>query len=131
MRVRRLLIGGMMVVGLLLATATAAGAASVSVTPGTVGYGDKPVVKVTGLAPNTTYLLQIYDHFGLPIIPVPFTIKGGADGTYTTLDLTPDPTDQPGVFTFEVSTQDGKLVARATATLTGTNTYYVQHRLGA
>jgi hypothetical protein len=130
MVVRRIIVGGLLALGMLLVATTAASAASVTVTPNTISYDGQPVLKATGLTPNTTYVVQIYDHFGLPIIPGPFvTATAGADGTATIPDLAPDQTDQPGVFTFEVQTQDGKLVARTTATLTGTNTYYVQHRL--
>jgi hypothetical protein len=130
MVVRRIIVGGLLALGVLVMAAPAASAASVTLTPNTVAYGGQPVLKATGLKPNTTYVVQVYDHFGLPIIPGPFvTITAGADGTATSSELVPDQTDQPGVFTFEVQTQDGTLVARTTATLTGTNTYYVQHRL--
>jgi hypothetical protein len=132
MRVRRFIAGGLVAGALLLMAAGPAGAAAVTLTPSTVTYGTQPTLKVTGLTPGTTYVLQIYDRFGLPIIPGQFfTLTAGADGTYSSTDVTPDQTDQPGTFTFEVQTQDGKLVARTTATLTGTNTFYVQHRLGA
>lgn len=130
MFLRRIMFGGLLVLGVLFIAAPAASAASATLAPDTISYGGQPVLKATGLIPNTTYVVQIYDHFGLPIIPGPFiTATAGANGTITIPDLAPDQTDQPGVFTFEVQTQDGKLVARTTGTLTGTNTYYVQHRL--
>jgi hypothetical protein len=132
MVLRRIIFGGLLALGILLTAAPAAGAASVTLTPNTVSYGGQPVLKATGLTPNTTYIIQVYTPLGLPLIPGPFvTVTAGADGTASTADLAPDETDMPGVFTFEVQTQDGKVVARATATLAGTNTYYVPHRLGA
>jgi len=117
---------------MLLMAAPAVSAASATLTPNMVGYGGQPVLKVTGLTPNVTYMVQVYSPAGVPLIPGPFvTITAGADGTAMTTDLTPDQTDLPGVYMFEVQTQDGKLVARTTGTLTGINTYYIQHRLGA
>lgn len=132
MFLRRIMVGGLLALGILLMAAPVVGAASVTLTPNTVGYGGQPVLKAAGLTPNVTYVVQVYDSLGLPLIPGPFvTITAGADGTGSTADLSPDQTDLPGVYTFEIQTQDGKLVARTTGTLTGTNTYYVPHRLGA
>lgn len=132
MFLRRIIFGGLLALGILLMAAPAVGAASATLTPNIVTYGDQPVLKVTGLTPNMTYVVQVYNPFGLPLIPGPFvTITAGADGTAMTSDLAPDETDMPGVFMFEVQTQDGKVVTRTTGTLTGTNTYFVQHRLGS
>jgi hypothetical protein len=132
MFLRRIIFGGLLALGILLMAAPAVGAASATLTPNTVTYGGQPVLKVTGLAPNMTYMAQVYNPLGVPLIPGPFvTITAGADGTAMTSDLTPDETDMPGVYTFEIQTQDGKLVARTTGTLIGTNTYYVSRRLGA
>jgi hypothetical protein len=96
-----------------------------------VGYGDKPALNVSGLTPNTTYELMLYDSLGLPILSAPFTLVADEEGMNTTTELIADQTILPGVLTIEVATDDGKLVARTTMTVTGTNQYYVQHRLGS
>lgn len=130
MRVQRFIAGGLVATALMLSTAVSAGAANVSWTPGIVDYANPAgTFTATGLTPRAAYTLTIYEHNFLPIVTIPFV--AGADGGWTTKDLTPDQTDLPGIFTFEVASADGKLVARSTATLTGTNTYYVQHRLGS
>jgi hypothetical protein len=128
MRMRQVLLGGFVALGVLMMVATAAGAASVTFTPATIGYADKPVVKATGLTPNAMYTLTIYDRYGFPDFWYDF--RAGADGSYSTSDLVPDQTDQPGVFTFEIAS-GGKSVAWTNGTLAGTNSWYVQHRLGS
>jgi hypothetical protein len=128
MRVRRWIASGCVAAGLLLMAASSVGAADVSIAPSTIGYNTNTTLKATGLTPKTMYTLTVYDHFGLPAFSADF--PAGADGTFTTTQLTPDPTDQPGLFTFEISA-GGRFVARTTGTLVGTNTYYFQHRLGA
>lgn len=129
---RRIMVGVLLALGMLLMAAPAVSAASATLVPNTVGYGGHPVLKVTGLTPNVTYMVQVYSPAGVPLIPGPFvTVTAGADGTAMTTDLVPDQTDLPGVYMFEVQTMDGTWVARTTGTLTGINTHYIQHRLGA
>lgn len=129
MRMRRFIAGGL-VAGALFLMAAPAGAASITYTPGTITYGGHSVTKVTGLTPNTPYGLQIYNSSGVPLIPGAIPIVADATGTFTSSDLDPEQTDLPGTYLFEVQTVDGKVVARTTPTLVGTNTFYVQHKLG-
>lgn len=131
MRVRRFILGGFVAGALALMAAMPAGAAEITYTPATITYGAHSVTKVTGLTPRASYSLQIYTPTGVPLIPGGFPVTADASGTWTSSDLDPDQTDLPGVYLFEVSAQDGKVVARTTPTLVGTNTYYVQHRLGS
>jgi len=130
MRLRRIIICGVAMVGLLIVAAPSVGAASVTLTPSTVSYGGTDVLKATGLTPKAAYTVQIYSPTWLPLIPGGLPFVADADGTYTNTHQNPDQTDLPGVYTFEIDTADGKLVAQTTGTLVGTNTYYVQHRLG-
>jgi hypothetical protein len=130
MRLRRLIAGGMVAGALLLMAAGPVGAASITYTPATISYGTHSVLKVTGLTPNATYGFQIYDPSGVPLIPGAIPFDADASGTFTSSDFDPDQTDPPGTYLFEVQTPDGKVVARTTPTLVGTNTYFVQHRLG-
>ena len=130
MRVRRFIAGGL-VAGALMLAVVPAGAADITYTPGTITYGVHSVTKVTGLTPKASYALQIYNPTGVPLIPGGFPVVADATGAFTTADLDPDQTDLPGIYLFEVQTADGKVVARTTPTLTGTNTFYVQHRLGS
>jgi hypothetical protein len=131
MRLRRSIIGGVMAGALLLMMAASVGAADLTYTPGTITYGVHSTLKVTGLTPRTSYSLQIYNPWGVPLIPGGYPVVADASGNFTTSDLDPDQTDLPGTYLFEVSSLDGKVVARAMPTLVGTNTYYVQHRLGS
>jgi hypothetical protein len=130
MGMRRFIAGGLVAGALFLMAAGPAGAASITYTPSTITYDVPSVTKVTGLTPNASYWLQIYNPSGVPLIPGGFPVAADATGTFTTADLSPDQTDPPGVYLFEVTSPDGKVVARTNPTLVGTNTYYVQHRLG-
>ncbi len=131
MRVRPFVIGVAMTLGSLLMVVPAVGAADLTYTPATITYNAASTTKVTGLVPKTAYTLQIYSPWGVPLIPGGFYLFSDASGTYTTTEFSPDQTNLPGVYLFEITTQDGKVVARATPTLVGTNSYYVEHRLGA
>lgn len=131
MRVRRFIAGGAMAGALFVMAAGTAGAASLTYTPGTITYGMHSTTKVTGLTPGAAYSLQIYNPTGVPLIPGGYPVFADSTGAFTTSDLDPDQTDLPGTYLFEVQSSDGKVVARAMPTLTGTNTYYVQHRMGA
>jgi hypothetical protein len=131
MRMRQWLIGGLVAGTLTLMTIGGASAADLSYTPSTITYGMHGTTKVTGLTPKTAYALQIYNPWGVPLIPGGYPVTADASGAFTTADLDPDQTDMPGQYLFEVTTLDGKVVARATPTLVGVNTWYVQHRLGS
>ena len=131
MGMRRFIAGGLVAGALMVMAAGPASAADITYTPGTITYGVHSTTKVTGLTARGSYILQIYTPFGTPLIPGGYPITADASGSFTTSDLDPDMTDLPGTYLFEVQTADGKLVARTTPTLTGTNTYYVQHRLGS
>jgi hypothetical protein len=128
---RRFLAGGLAAGALFLAAVGTAGAADISYTPATITYGTHSTTKITGLTPRTAYAVQIYSPWGVPLIPGGFPVLADASGTWTSADLDPDQTDLPGVYLFEVTSADGKVVARTSPTLTGTNTYYRQKRLGA
>lgn len=130
MRMRRFIAGSLVAGALLLMAAGSAGAASITYTPGTISYGAPSVTKVTGLTPKASYTIQIYNSFGAPLILGGYPLVADASGSFTTADLSPDQTDLPGTFLFEVASADGRVVvARTTPTLVGTNHYYVQHRL--
>lgn len=129
MGMRRFIAGGLVAGATFLIAALPAGAASLTYTPGTITYDVPSVAKVTGLTPNASYWLQIYNPSGVPLIPVGYPVVADASGTFSTSDLSPDQTDVPGTYLFEVTSMDGKVVARATPTLVGTNVFYVQHRL--
>jgi hypothetical protein len=129
MRLRRFIAGGLVAGATFLMAAGSAGAASLTYTPATITYNAPSMTKVTGLTPNASYWLQIYNPSGVPLIPVGYPIVADASGTFSTADLSPDQTDLPGTYLFEVTTSGGAVVARATPVLVGTNTYYVQHRL--
>jgi hypothetical protein len=131
MRVRKFIAGGLMVGALFAMTVGAVGAADVSYTPSTLSYGGHGTLKATGLTPKATYLVQIYNPMTVPQIPGGLPYVADASGTFTATGLDPDPTDLPGTYLFEVTTPDGKVVGRTLPTLTGTNTYYVQRRLGS
>lgn len=129
MRVRRFIAGGVMAGALFIMAAGPAGAATLTYTPGTITYGVQSTTKITGLTPKATYWLQIYNPWGVPLIPGGLPAVADASGSWTMEGLDPDQTDLPGTYLFEVQSSDGKVVARAMPTLTGTNTYHVQHRL--
>jgi hypothetical protein len=129
MRMRRFIAGGLMAGALFLMAAGPAGAASITYTPGTITYGVPSMTKVTGLTPKASYTIQIYSPFGAPLIPGGYPLVADASGSFSTADLSPDQTDLPGAYLFEVTASDGTPVARTTPTLVGTNTFYVQHRL--
>jgi hypothetical protein len=131
MRWREIIAVGLVSGTLLLMTAASASAAELTYSPSTITYNVPSVTKVTGLTPRASYSLQIYSPWGVPLIPGGYPVVADATGNFSTADLSPDQTDLPGTYLFEVYTQDGKVVARATPTLVGTNTYYVQHRLGS
>lgn len=131
MGVRRFIAGGVMAGALLLMTVGGVGAADITYTPATITYGGHGTVKVTGLTPKSAYLMQIYNGTWVPLIPGGAPFVADASGGWTSPDFDPDTTDLPGTYLFEITTADGKVVARTYPTLTGTNTYYVQHRLGA
>jgi hypothetical protein len=131
MGLRKLIVGGLMAGALFLMTVGVAGAADLSYTPSPLSYGGHGTLKATGLTPKTTYLVQIYNPMSVPLIPGGLPYVADASGTITATDLDPDQTDLPGPYLFELTTTDGKLVARSAPVLTGTNVYYVQHRLGA
>ncbi len=131
MGMRRLIAGGLIAGSMLLMAAGPAGAAEVTYTPGTITYGVHSTLKVTGLTPRASYTVQIYNPWGVPLIPAGgFPAVADASGTFTTSMLDPDQTDLPGTYLFEVQSSDNKVVARTTPTLVGTNTYYVQKKLG-
>jgi hypothetical protein len=129
MRMRRFFAGGLMAGALFLMAAGPAGAASITYTPSTITYGVPSVTKVTGLTPNASYAIQIYNPSGVPLIPGGYPVVADASGTFSTPDLSPDQTDMPGNYLFEVTSSDGKVVARTTPTLVGTSAYFIQHRL--
>jgi hypothetical protein len=131
MRMWRFIAGGVMAGALFIMTVGAVGAADVSYTPSPLPYGGHGTLKATGLTPKATYLVQIYNPMMVPLIPGGLPYVADASGTFTATGLDPDQTDLPGTYTFEVTTADGKLVARSYPVLVGTNTYYVQHRIGA
>jgi hypothetical protein len=131
MQLRRILAGGVMAGALFALTVGSVGAADVSYTPSTLTYGGHGTVKATGLTPKGSYVLQIYNGTWVPLIPGGIPFVADASGGFTATGLDPDQTDLPGSYQFEITTADGKFVARTSPTLTGTNTYYVQHRLGA
>jgi hypothetical protein len=131
MRVQRFIAGGVMAGALLLMMVGSVGAADVTYTPATISYGGHGTVKVTGLTPRSAYSMQIYNGTWVPLIPGGASFVADASGGWLSPDFDPDQTDLPGSYLFEITTADGKVVARTTPTLTGTNTYYVQHRLGA
>jgi secreted PhoX family phosphatase len=128
---RHILAGGLAAAALCLATLGAAQAADITYAPATISYGTHSTTKVTGLTPRTAYALQIYNPSGVPLIPGGVPVLADATGTGTSTALDPDQTDLPGMYLFEVTSGDGKVVARTSPTLTGTNTYYRQKRLGA
>ncbi len=98
--------------------------------PSSVTYTDSPTLKVSGLKAKTDYMLLIYDRFEQPSFTIPFT--SGADGSFTISGFTPDPTDLPGAYTFTVvSATDFSTVVSASATLSGTNTWFLDKRLGS
>jgi hypothetical protein len=130
MRVRRFIAGGVMAGALMLMTVGSVGAADITYTPATISYGGHGTVKVTGLTPKASYALQIYNGNWVPLIPGGASFVADASGGFTSADFDPDQTDLPGSYLFEITTADGKLVARTTPTLTGTNTWYVNKRLG-
>ncbi len=129
MRVRRFIAGGLVAGALFVMAAGPAGAANITYTPSTITYGTTGKVDVSGLTPAAAYTIQIYTPTGVPLIPGGLPFSASRSGTYTTLELTPDPTDLPGTYLFEVTGADGKVVARTTPTLTGTNTYYRVKRM--
>jgi hypothetical protein len=131
MRARQWVAGCLVAGAMAVASVGGVGAANLSYTPSTITYNAASVTKVTGLTPRASYGLQIYNPVGVPLIPGGYPVVADATGTFTTADLSPDQTDLPGVYLFEVTTPDGKVVARAMPTLVGVNTWYVQHRLGA
>lgn len=131
MRVRRFIAGGVMAGALFIMAAGPAGAATLTYTPSTITYGVQSTTKVTGLTPKATYSLQIYNPSGVPLIPGGIPVIADASGSWMTVGLDPDMTDLPGTYLFEVQSSDGKVVARTMPTLTGENTYYIQHRLGS
>src|ERR1700726_1319856 len=96
------LVGSMVIVGIGLLSAHPICAATVSLTPAVVRYGDQQMLNVKGLTPDATYDLMIYDSLGLPIFPVPATILADADGVYSTTNFAVDQTVLPGILTIEV-----------------------------
>ena len=131
MRVRRFIAGGVMAGALFVMAAGSAGAATLTYTPGTITYGVQSTTKATGLTPKAAYSLQIYNPWGVPLIPGGLPVVADASGAWMMVGLDPDMTDLPGTYLFEIQSSDGKVVARAMPILTGTNTYHVQHRLGS
>ncbi|MGI8857421.1 MAG: hypothetical protein ACR2JW_16925 [Thermomicrobiales bacterium] len=129
MGLRRFIAGGMVAGALLLTAAGPASAASITYTPATISYGTHSMLKVTGLTPNAAYGFQIYDPSGVPLIPGAVPFVADASGTFTSSDFDPEQIDPPGTYLFEVQSVDGKVVARTSPLLVGTNTYFVQHRL--
>lgn len=131
MKMRRLIAGGLVAGALMVGAAAPAAAADATYTPSSVTYGTPAVFKVTGLTPKGSYSLQIYSPAGAPLIPGGLPFTADASGAYSDPTLLPDQTDLPGTYLFEVTSSDGKLVARTTPTLVGTNTYYIVRRLGS
>ena len=103
MRMRRFIVGDMVAGTLLLIAALPAAAASITYTPTTISYGVPSVTKVTGLTPNASYGIQIYNPSGVPLIPGGYPLVADATGSFSTADLTPDQTDVPGTYLFEVN----------------------------
>lgn len=98
--------------------------------PSAVGYSDHPTLKVSGLKAKTDYILLITDRFGQPLFGIPMT--SGADGSFSIPDFGPDPTDQPGTYTFwVVGAGDNVTVVTATTTVNDTNTWFTDKRLGS
>jgi hypothetical protein len=98
--------------------------------PSTVGYSDQPTLGVAGLKANTEYVLIIADRFGQPLTGIPFT--SGADGSFSIPGFGPDPTDQPGAYTFSVvGAADNVTAATASLIVDGTNNWFLDKRLGS
>ncbi len=128
MRIRRFVAGllALLVIGVVAMPTLAA-----SLTyPSSVTYTDTPTLKVSGLKASTAYILVLYDRFEQPTATFPFT--SGADGNFSISRFSPDQTDMPGMYTFTVvSAADFSTVTSASATLSGTNTWFLDKRLGS